>query len=70
MIQAFDEFDGYNKLEAIAKRRELVLDLIQEAKGGNELVEMNRDTLTKTLRGKRLPNSDIYNMENLKMKKT
>ena len=70
VMQAFDEFDGYTKLEAIAKRWELVLDLIQEGKGGNELVETNRGTLTKTLRGKRLPNSDIYNMENLKKKKS
>ena len=63
VIQAFDEFDRYTKLAAIASRWELVLDLIEEGKGGNELVESRRGTLTKTLKGKRIPRSDTYNME-------
>ena len=42
-----------------------MLDLITEDKGGNDLVETKRGTLTKTLNGKRLPNSDIYNQERI-----
>ena len=38
-----------------------MLDLIIEDNGGNDLVETRRGTLTKTLLGKRLPNSDVYN---------
>jgi hypothetical protein len=63
VVQAFDEFDGHTKLAAIAARWELVLDLIIEDNGGNDLVETKRGTLTKTLLGKRLPNSDLYNQE-------
>ena len=62
-MQAFDEFDGQTKLAAIAAHRELVLDLIIKGKGGNYLVKMKRGMLTKTLLGKRLPNSDIYNQQ-------
>ena len=65
VMQAFEEFDGPTKLAAIAARWELVLDLILEDKGGNDLVETKRGTLTKTLNGKRLPNSDIYNQERI-----
>ena len=39
------------------------MDLIIEDNGGNDLVETRRGTLTKTLLGKRLPNSDVYNQE-------
>ena len=63
VMQAFDEFDGATKLAAIARRWELVLDLIIEDDGGNDLVETKRGSLTKTLLGQRLPNSDVYNME-------
>ena len=63
VMQAFEEFDGHTKLAVIAARWELVLDLIIEGKGGNDLVKTKRGTLTKTLLGKRLPNSDIYNQE-------
>ena len=65
VMQAFEEFDGNTKLAAINARWELVLDLIIEDKGGNDLVETKRGTLTKTLKGKRLPNSDIYNQERI-----
>ena len=37
--------------------------MILEDDGGNDLVETRRGTLTKTLLGKRLPNSDVYNMD-------
>ena len=40
-----------------------MLDLIIKGKGGNDLVETKRGTLTKTLLGKRLPNSDIYSQQ-------
>ena len=39
VMQAFEEFDGKTKLAAIAVRWELVLDLILEDKGGNDLVK-------------------------------
>ena len=48
----------------IAAHWELMLDLIIKGKGGNDLVETKRGTLTKTLLGKkRLPNSDIYSQQ-------
>jgi hypothetical protein len=63
VMQAFADFDGKTKLAAIAARWELVLDLILEDNGGNDLVETKRGTLTKTLLGKRLPISDVHNQE-------
>ena len=63
VLQAFDEFDGYTKLAAIARRWELVLDLILDDDGGNNLVETKRGMLTKTLVGNVLPRADVYAME-------
>jgi hypothetical protein len=60
VFEAFDLFDSRTKLAAIARRWETVLDLIEEDKGGNDLVESQRGSLTKSLLGKRLPLSDIY----------
>ena len=47
----------------IAAHWELMLDLIIKGKGGNDLVETKRGTLKKTLLGKRLLKSDIYNQQ-------
>ena len=55
--------DRLSKLAAIAAHWELVLDLIIEGKGGNDLIETKRGTLPKTLLGKRPPNSDINNQQ-------
>ena len=63
VLEAFDQFDGYNKLAAIAKRWELVLDLILEDNGGNDKVETRRGNLTKGLGGRLLPRSDIYEID-------
>ena len=62
VMEAYEAFDGTTKLAAIARRWELVLDLIIENKGGNDLVETKRGSLTKSLSGKQLPLSDIYSM--------
>ena len=63
VFDAFEAFDGYTKLAAIAKRWELVLDLILDDDGGNDLVETKRGNLTKSLLGRNLPNCDVYNMD-------
>ena len=63
VLEAFDEFDGYTKLAVIAGRWELVLDLILEDHGGNNLVETKRGMLTKPLVGDVLPLADVYAME-------
>ena len=63
VLEAFEDFDGYTKLAAIARRWELVLDLILEDHGGNKLVESKRGMLTKTLVGDVLPRADVYAME-------
>ena len=60
--EAFDNFDGYTKLAAIARRWELVLDLILDDDGGNDLVETKRGVLTKPLVGTVLPRADVYSM--------
>jgi hypothetical protein len=64
VLEAFDKFDGYQKLGAIARRWELVLDLILDDDGGNNLVETKRGMLTKPLIGDVLPREDIYAMQN------
>ena len=51
VIEAFEEFDGYIKLAAIAKKWELVLDLIKEDNDRNDLVESRQGILTKMLVG-------------------
>ena len=63
VMQAFEEFERATKLAVIAARWELVLDLIIEDNGGNDLVETRRGTLTKMLLGKRLPISNVFNQE-------
>jgi hypothetical protein len=64
VLEAFDRFDGFMKLGAIARRWELVLDLILEDDGGNNLVETKRGVLTKPLIGNVLPREDIYALQN------
>ena len=63
IFQAFEEFDGCTKLAAIAQRWELVLDLILDDNGGNDLVETKRGSLTKLLIGSVLLCADVYSME-------
>ena len=61
--EAFLAFDGYTKLAAIARRWELVLDLILDDGGGNDLVETKRGQLTKPLIGSVLLRADVYSMD-------
>jgi hypothetical protein len=63
VLEAFQKFDGITKLAAIARRWELVLDLILDDNGGNDLVESKQRVLTKPLVGRVLPWLDIYAME-------
>jgi hypothetical protein len=57
--EAFVAFDGYTKLDGITRRWELVLDLILDDSGGNDLVEIKRGVLTKPLIGSVLLQADI-----------
>jgi hypothetical protein len=64
VLEAFDKFDGYTKLGAIARRWELVLDLILDDDGDNNLVEHKHGMLTKPLIGNVLPQEDLYIIKN------
>ena len=61
VVEAFADFDGSVELAVIADRWELVLDLIIDDAGNNNLIETKHGMLTKSLLGKRLPNSDLNN---------
>ena len=61
--EVFFKFEGYTMLAAIAFWWELVLDLILDDQGGNDLVETKQGTLKKSLIGTVLLQVDVYLMD-------
>ena len=67
VVEVNHNFDGVLKFSAIDRYWLMVLDLIEENKGGNDLVEIKCGSLTKPLIGNQLPLTDVYSLRGVKL---